>query len=98
MVYLSYLFDDIAKKVDMIYTGDPPKGANLKYFGVRNRNVRPVSQVPAQIIITRPTKMLAVCGAAVRGLNQQHDFIRQLTNHSPGLASCDLSDQSCPSI
>lgn len=71
--------------------------SNLKYFGVRNRNVRPVSQVPAQIIITRPTKMLAVCGAAVRGLNQ-HDFIRQLTNHSPGLASCDLSDQSCPSI
>ena len=71
--------------------------SNLKYFGVLNINVRPVSQVPAQIIITRPTKMLAVCGAAVRGLNQ-HDFIRQLTNHSPGLASCDLSDQSCPSI
>ena len=68
-----------------------------KTFCVGNRNVRPVSQVPAQIIITRPTKMLAVCGAAVRGLNQ-HDFIRQLTNHSPGLASCDLSDQSGSSI
>ena len=66
-------------------------------FSVGNRNMRPVSQVPAQIIITRPTKMLAVCGAAVRGLNQ-HDFIRQLTNHSPGLASCDLSDQSGSSI
>ena len=68
----------------------------LNYLQV-NRNMRPVSQVPAQIIITRPTKMLAVCGAAVRGLNQ-HDFIRQLTNHSPGLASCDLSDQSGSSI